>query len=393
MRILVIAGEWFPESKSGLARVATDTSRLLAARGHAVTVLCPRSVHESVERDANLDVHRVLSRRWPVTFTDVLEVARRIGEFRPSSFDVIVAHNAPTAVGLWAARCRSPFVRVYHASGIRELRFLRSRLPHSRRRVATYLREPPLALFGRIAAASATRTFVLSDFTRAVFLAEHPGRGHRLRRVSAGVDVDWFSPGDGRSAARARLGLGEPMQLLLSVRRFVPRMGLEELLYALTRLRATRDVRLALVGRGELEADLRRLSAALGLGDSVQFVGSVSDDALRDWYRAADLFVLPTLAEEGFGMVTAEALSSGTPVVGTPIGATPELLEPLDPRFVSDGTDAAALGTAIDRGLDLATDDVRGRCRAYACAMLSWNVAIRRWEEALAEAAAEGHVS
>jgi glycosyltransferase involved in cell wall biosynthesis len=170
-------------------------------------------------------------------------------------------------------------------------------------------------------------------------------------------------------------------------------MGLEELLYALAGLRASRDVRLALVGRGELEAELRRLSVALGLGDSVQFVGSVTDDALRDWYRAADLFVLPTLAEEGFGMVTAEALSTGTPVVGTPVGATPELLEPLDPRFVSEGTDPAALAAAIDRGLDLATDDVRGRCRAYACTSLSWNAVIGKWEEALAEAAAEGPAS
>jgi glycosyltransferase involved in cell wall biosynthesis len=389
MRILVIAGEWFPESKSGLARVATDTSCLLAARGHAVTVLGPRSGREGVERHVNLEVHRILARRWPVTFTDVFEVARHIATFRPSSFDVVVTHNAATTVGLWAARCRSPFVRVYHASGVREMRFLRTRLPHGRRRLATYLREPPLALFGRIAAASATRTFVLSDFTQSVFLAAHPTEGHRLRRVSAGVDVDWFSPGDGRSAARARLGLGEPMQLLLSVRRFVPRMGLEELLYALAALRASRDVRLALVGRGELEAELRRLSAALRLGDSVRFVGSVTDDALRDWYRAADLFVLPTLAEEGFGMVTAEALSTGTPVVGTPVGATPELLEPLDPRFVSDGTDPAALAAAIDRGLGLVTDELRGRCRAYACARLSWNVAIRKWEDALAEAAAD----
>ena len=73
----------------------------------------------------------------------------------------------------------------------------------------------------------------------------------------------------------------------------------------------------------------------------------MEESELRDWYRAADLVVLPTVAYEGFGMVTAEALATGTPVVGTPVGATPELLEPLDPRLVAAGSDPDALAAAI----------------------------------------------
>jgi glycosyltransferase involved in cell wall biosynthesis len=385
MHILVVTGEWFPDSKSGFARVVTESSRLLADRNHTVTVLAPRASNTTLETWKTLEVRRVLARRWPVTFTDVIEVARHSAALRTSSFDVVVAHTSSTAVGLRAARLGPPLVLVYHASGLRELRFLRSRLSLGRRRFAAYLRQPPLSLFAKLAAGGAERTLVLSDFTRSVFVSEHPRQAHRVRQVSGGVDIDWFSPGDGVPAARSRLGLSDKAPLLLTVRRLVPRMGLEELLHAVAELRASREMRLALVGGGMLDAKLRRLSADLGLDDCVLFVGSVADEELRDWYRAADLFVLPTLADEGFGMVTAEALASGTPVVGTRVGATPELLTPLDPRLLSEGTHPQALATAIRRGLSLANPEFRLRCRDYACSRLAWGKVIPVWEEALIE--------
>jgi glycosyltransferase involved in cell wall biosynthesis len=386
MRILVATGEWFPDSKSGFARVVTDTSRLLASRGHEVTVLAPRLEQATIDQHDGLDVRRILARRWPKTLTDVVEVARHTAALRSMRFDVVVAHSPPTAVGVTAAQLAPPLVVVYHASGLRELRFLRSRLPVGRERMVTYLREPPLALLARIAAHSATRTLVLSEFAQSIFLAEHPKEGHRVRRVSGGVDVNWFSPGDGISAARARLGLRDKASLLLTARRFVPRMGLDELLHAVAELRASLDIRLALVGGGMLDAKLRRLCADLGLSKDVLFLGTVPDAELRDWYRAADLFVLPTVADEGFGMVTAEALASGTPVVGTPVGATPELLTPLDSRLVAEGADPAALAAAIRGALALATSEFGRRCRQYACARLGWDKVIPAWEQALSEA-------
>ena len=63
-------------------------------------------------------------------------------------------------------------------------------------------------------------------------------------------------------------------------------------------------------------------------------------------------------------MATIEALASGTPVVGTPVGATPELLAPLDARLLAPGTSAADLDDAIRAGLALLTPELRERCRA-----------------------------
>jgi glycosyltransferase involved in cell wall biosynthesis len=150
----------------------------------------------------------------------------------------------------------------------------------------------------------------------------------------------------------------------------------------------SRDLDLVIVGKGSIGDRLRRLSSNLGLGDRVRFAGQVSEDELRDWYRAADLFVLPTVAYEGFGMATLEALASGTPVVGTPVGATPELLRPLDPRLVTRDSEPDALAATISGALEIAGPEFRQRCRAYACADFAWDKVIVDWEHEL-EAAAE----
>ena len=135
-----------------------------------------------------------------------------------------------------------------------------------------------------------------------------------------------------------------------------------------------------------LAPTLKRVAEELGLADRVYFVGRVSEAELVDWYRAADIFVLPTAAYEGFGLVTAEALACGTPVVGTPIGATPELLTPLDPRLIASAPDGEALASAVADALTFANAELRARCRRYACERFSWESVVTAWEEALVEA-------
>ena len=164
-------------------------------------------------------------------------------------------------------------------------------------------------------------------------------------------------------------------------------MGIDRLLRALPLL-GRDDVTLVVAGTGSLAGELPRLAAELGVAERVLFLGRVADDArLADWYRAADLFVLPTSAYEGFGMATAEALASGTPVVGTAVGATPELLAPLDPRLVAASADPTALANAIGEALGFATTANFGaRCRDYAERRFGTGSAVTAWEQALAEA-------
>jgi glycosyltransferase involved in cell wall biosynthesis len=385
MRVLVASGTWYPD-RNGVARVATEVGRRLAARGHDVTALVPRVAGlPRDEQEGSLRLHRVIERGLlPLTVKDALEVTRHSRRLAP--FDVMLAHGASTAVGLSRARLRTPLVLVYHASLPRELRFMRRRLRWGRERAVAYVNDPITVTLERAATRRCARILVLSEYSRSLIARDHPGQVGKVKALPGGVDTKTFCPRDGREAARARLGLGPTGRLLVTVRRAEPRMGLEQLLRVLPLVPAD-DLVLAVVGGGLLTAELRRLSSDLGLDDRVRFVGRVPEEELADWYRAADLFVLPTVAYEGFGLVTVEALASGTPVVGTPAGATPELLAPLDPRLVARGSEPDTLAEAIGEVLAFSDDGFRTRCREYALSRFDWDEVTVLWEEQLAEVA------
>jgi glycosyltransferase involved in cell wall biosynthesis len=385
MRVLVATDQWFPDVQGGLARVATETARRLAEREHEVTVLAPRSSAGRSEIFENgVRVLRVLPRRLlPQTLSDPAATWAYARRLRALEFDAVVAHQSTTAVGLSVARLGAPLALVYHASARREVRFLRARRRPGARRVASRALETVLALLERAALRRVNRLVVLSEFSRSLVAEDDPRAAEMAIRVSGGVNVATFSPGEGVAAARKRLGLASDGIVLLTVRRLEPRMGLETLLTAFARLRAPTSPELFVVGGGSLEETLRRLTSELGLDRRVHFVGRTDDETLQEWYRAADLFVLPTVAYEGFGVATIEALASGTPVVGTPVGATAEILFPLDPRLVASGSDPESLAEALDGALAFIGPELRARCREYACARYAWETVMNDWERAL----------
>jgi glycosyltransferase involved in cell wall biosynthesis len=105
------------------------------------------------------------------------------------------------------------------------------------------------------------------------------------------------------------------------------------------------------------------------------------------YYQAADLFVLPTKILEGFGLVTVESLSCGTPVLGTPIGATKEILAGLDTRLLFDGTEPRDISERILYFLNRKSnmEDLRGKCRQFVVDNYSWDVVAQKLEDILVE--------
>jgi glycosyltransferase involved in cell wall biosynthesis len=386
VRILVLTDQWSPDVVGGSARVAADSAAALAARGHEVLVLAPaRRGLPGAESLGGVEVRRCLRRGpFPQTFADVAEswrASRKLG-----AVDVVLAHQATNAAGVVASRIDAPVASVFHASAPLEQRFLRLRLaPH--RRLASYALQPALELLERVAARSVDATLVLSAFSRDLFAARHPGAADRCVLVSGGVDAATFTPlsAPQREETRRRLGVDGGGPFLLSVRRLEPRMGLEELLRAASLLAAdTPAFALGIAGDGRLAGALRQLAAELGIADRVRFFGRVSDEDVRALYASADLFVLPTVAYEGFGMATVEALASGTPVVGTAVGATPEILAPLEARLLAERPDADSLAAAIRGALAQVDEGFRARCAAYARTRFDWPTVIAGWDGALA---------
>jgi glycosyltransferase involved in cell wall biosynthesis len=123
--------------------------------------------------------------------------------------------------------------------------------------------------------------------------------------------------------------------------RLVPIKGVGCLLRALATLRHPfTHVQLEIAGAGPEEEALRHEAAALGVGDSVTFLGWQRDvwPLVGRW----DVFVQPSL-DEGFGMAALEAMAAGLPVVGTSVGGLPELIDDGRTGYVVPPSDATAL--------------------------------------------------
>lgn len=167
----------------------------------------------------------------------------------------------------------------------------------------------------------------------------------RVTSLMRPVDATRFSPGD-RAEARRRLGLPLDQAVLLLVGRLVPVKDVGTLLRAVALLRE-RDPGLVacIAGEGPEEARLAALCGELGIDSLVRWLGSVPHHDLPDWYRAADVTVLPSLSE-GVPNVLLESMASGTPFVASRVGSVPEIADDACDRLVPPG-DSKELATAI----------------------------------------------
>jgi glycosyltransferase involved in cell wall biosynthesis len=197
-----------------------------------------------------------------------------------------------------------------------------------------------LARSERQALQAVRHVFVTSHATQDALRAYGVAPG-RVSVVEPGTDA----------APQARGSRGETLQLLC-VATLIPRKGHDLLLDALGALAGARW-HLTCVGSltrspqtvGRLRAQVQRL----GLGAQVTLTGEVDAAALAQLYADADLFVLPTRFE-GYGMAIAEALAHGLPVIGTLVGAIPELVGETAGLLVAPG-DADLLRAALQRVL------------------------------------------
>jgi glycosyltransferase involved in cell wall biosynthesis len=166
-----------------------------------------------------------------------------------------------------------------------------------------------------------------------------------------GVDTKTFNPGRCDDSIRKEYGIDGPF--LLFVGRLAEKKGLEYLIRAMPQvLNEYSSAKLLVIGDGQLRQNLESLAAELNLGDSVIFAGSKPHDQLPKYFASADIFIGPSIVakggdSEGFGLVFAEAMSCGTPVIASDLPAIRDIVRDGETGFLVQQKDSAHIGERI----------------------------------------------
>ncbi len=345
-----MVNSFYPPWVGGAERYVSSIARVMARRGHHVTVYCserPLKAGESFEggvRVVRLDTPLMLYGTPLVVLPPSI-----VGE----DYDVIHA-NFPgpylaSATAITTAIKSIPGVLTWHndlppvTSGAGLLVKLHDAL------APAYLN-----LFDRIVATTAayTRTSRL--------LRRFSGR---VVVIPNGVDSRRFSPAVKGDAVRGAHGLeGRKVVLFVgAMTTWHAYKGFDVLLRAFARARRKEDsLRLLVVGSGNTLSAHRKSAIELGLADSVVFAGFVPDELLPEYYAASDLLVLPSLdSSEGFGLVLLEAMAAGRAVIGTRVGGVTDVVREGENGLLAEPGDVEGLS---EKMLELAgSDDERAR--------------------------------
>lgn len=163
----------------------------------------------------------------------------------------------------------------------------------------------------------------------------------RMRTIRYGLDALPPTPSDPTPQAA---GIRPDDLLVLAVGRLIEQKDHRTLIDAFARVAAVHErARLAILGWGPLERELRAHADGSGVGDRILIPGRVDP---RDWLLRADVFAHSS-AWEGFGLVLLEAMLAELPVVATAVSAVPEIVTEETGKLVPPG-DAQAFGAALD---------------------------------------------
>ena len=173
----------------------------------------------------------------------------------------------------------------------------------------------------------------------------------RMEVVYNGVDTRRFRPDPERRAAiRKALYLDENEVMALFLSHVTRQKGLHVLLRALPRVReAWPRVRVVVAGVGDYLADGQALAQRLGVSPHVVFVGEVPHARAHEYLAACDVFVLPTLRQEGLPFALLEAMASEKPVLVSRIGGVTSVVHDGVNGLLVRAGDPEALGAGLVR--------------------------------------------
>lgn len=335
----------FPPYRGGMGTVAFHHARLLAERGQGVTVFTPSYVRQGRTSEGKPDYGFRLELLKPIfKYGNAAWVPQL--EKKLKDFDAVILEY-PFFGGMRAVyRAKKKFgfklILYYHMDvivrGLKGLVFLYT---------TKYF-------LPRIIQSTDTVLASSEDYARHSHLGSYWQEGNeRFCIVPHGVDVQKYNAGETDESFRKNLNLAADERVVLFVGGLDAAhyfKGVEYLIRAIPHIRSG-AFKAIIAGRGEMQAQYKKLAEALGVRSKLLFTGGVSDEMLVKLYQLAAITVLPSIDQsESFGIVLAESLSCGTPVISTDLPGVRSVYE--------NGVSGITVPVRDERALAVAISDI-----------------------------------
>jgi D-inositol-3-phosphate glycosyltransferase len=343
----------------GMNIYVLESAQRMAAMGVSVDIFTRRTdpaAPEIVEISPGVRVrhfdcgHGTLTKeQLPIHISGLSQEFSRI--MRTENYDVIHSHYWLSGkVAMPAAKeLGIPLVHTMHTMArVKNLNLAEGETP-----------EPMIRVQGETQVVAAANALIANtDAEGASLVSLYDACPDIVHVVSPGVDLFTFTPGESRSTAREMVGLPQDALVVSFVGRIQPHKGPEVLIRATSELvKHSPLLRHKLIvnvvggasGANTEEVDrLKELATWLGIDDVVRFAPPVPRQDLPQWYRAADLVIVPSYSES-FGLVALEAQACGTPVVATAVGGLRTAVADGISGVLVDGHDPKAWSSVISR--------------------------------------------
>jgi glycosyltransferase involved in cell wall biosynthesis len=322
-----------PIGGGGVSRVVESWSRILGENGHTTVVLSQdgpggRRLPEMTGVTSRLYRPEPARGRWGRAREIERAACRTLGDLQSASpVDLVIAHSSRLTVAVHRHFPHVRLLQTIHSPSVEENRLNNWKYTRVRWRRLTYPATRILLWrLDREALRSVSCAHTLSEFTWKLISAHYPAVCRRTKwvKIQGTYDHRRFVEPDDRAAVRTALGFRPDELVLLTVRRLVPRNGVDRILDCALGLPGGRATFL-IGGTGPLAAELQRRIDGEGLGDRVRLLGFIREEDLAAYYQAADAFLLPTRDLEGFGLPVIEAMGSGCTPLVTPVGGAAEV--------------------------------------------------------------------
>lgn len=383
LNILIAAGGIVPEQVGGSRRIVFETAKKLAQRGHQVHVLVPQTRRNYPLQEKVID--NMLVFRYPIKRSNeikngIFHILKSATLFRrlcgQYNYDILHFHSPLQAFGILFSKGIASVPTIYslHSPCGKEYRSnigISNDTPLNKifQKFKLNIYSGALKFIERICLSRSKVIIVTSEFMKGQIAEEH-GEKFLLKTIiiPGGCDISKFRLSEGKEKIKIKLGLPVNRFILLTVRRLVKRMGLENLIRAMSYIRKKdRNILLLIGGSGYLKQKLERMINELKLNECVKLLGFIKEERLPWFYQAADLFILPSVTLEGFGLSSIESLAAGTPVLATPVGGSIEILSGLDRDLLFEDIDSLAIARKIlhyvNRPQKL--QRIQEKCRSY----------------------------